>query len=137
MEIKRGCATLPNVNLALYPTIGTWDLYDGLQSSQREGQMSDTKREPNKLYELNRTYRWAPDSGVKFIIALNSPDLMNDISICDQNQYVPTRDGVDKVIDDINMIFHKEAIKADLIKPKRKDKTPNGLIKNARPSEKT
>ncbi len=27
MEIRRGCATLPNVHLALHPT---WDLYDGL-----------------------------------------------------------------------------------------------------------
>lgn len=30
MEIRRGCATIPNVHLALHPTIGTWDLYDGL-----------------------------------------------------------------------------------------------------------
>ena len=30
MEIRRGCATLPNVHLALHPTIGTWDVYDGL-----------------------------------------------------------------------------------------------------------
>ncbi|XP_044075594.1 uncharacterized protein LOC122886876 [Siniperca chuatsi] len=29
MEIRRGCATLSNVHLA-HPTIGTWDLYDGL-----------------------------------------------------------------------------------------------------------
>ena len=55
-----------------------------------------------------------------------------------KNQYVPTRDGVNKAIDDIN-IFHKEAIKADLIKQKWKPvKTlTNGLIKNAKPSEKT
>lgn len=51
---------------------------------------------------------------------LNSPDLMNDISIIDQNQHVPTRDGVNKAIDDINMIFHKAAIRAELITPKRK-----------------
>ena len=30
MEIRRGCATLPNIYLALYPTTGTRDLYDGL-----------------------------------------------------------------------------------------------------------
>ncbi|XP_030253470.1 formin-like protein 20 [Sparus aurata] len=30
MEIKRGFAILPNIHLALHPTIGTWDLYDGL-----------------------------------------------------------------------------------------------------------
>ncbi|XP_034404702.1 uncharacterized protein LOC117741650 [Cyclopterus lumpus] len=30
MEIRRGCAALPNVHLAHHPTIGTWDLYDGL-----------------------------------------------------------------------------------------------------------
>ena len=29
MEIRRGCAILPNIHLALHPTIGTWDLYDG------------------------------------------------------------------------------------------------------------
>lgn len=58
------------------------------------GQMSDTKRELSELYKSNPTYRWPPDSGDKFIIALNSRDLMNDISIYDQNQYVPTRDGV-------------------------------------------
>ena len=29
MEIRRGCATLPNIHLALHPTIGTWDLYNG------------------------------------------------------------------------------------------------------------
>ncbi len=52
-------------------------------------------------------------------MVLNSSDLMNDISIHDQNQYVPTRDGVNKATDDINMIFHKAAIKAD-IKQKRK-----------------
>ena len=84
------------------------------------GQMSETKKEPNKLYKLHPTYRWAPDSGEKFIMALNSPDLMNDISKYDQNQYAPTRDSVNKAIDNINMIFHKAAIKADLIKHKRK-----------------
>ncbi len=46
-------------------------------------------------------------------MALNSPDLINDISIYDQNQYVPTRDGANKATDDIN-IFHKAAIKADI-----------------------
>ena len=30
MEVRRGCSTLPNVHLAFHPTIGTWDLYDGL-----------------------------------------------------------------------------------------------------------
>ncbi len=25
MEIRRGCATLPNVHVAFHPTIGTWD----------------------------------------------------------------------------------------------------------------
>ncbi|KAK9529968.1 hypothetical protein VZT92_011512 [Zoarces viviparus] len=30
MEIRRGCAPLPNIHLALHPTVGTWDLYDGL-----------------------------------------------------------------------------------------------------------
>ncbi len=30
MEIRRGCATLPNIHVALHPTICTWDLYDGL-----------------------------------------------------------------------------------------------------------
>ena len=30
MEIRRGCATLPCIHLARHPTIGTWDLYDGL-----------------------------------------------------------------------------------------------------------
>ncbi|XP_071062719.1 uncharacterized protein [Pseudochaenichthys georgianus] len=30
MEIRKGCATLPNVHLALHSTIGPWDLYDGL-----------------------------------------------------------------------------------------------------------
>ena len=30
LEIRGGCATLPNIHLALHPTIGTWDLYDGL-----------------------------------------------------------------------------------------------------------
>ncbi|KAK9542080.1 hypothetical protein VZT92_002074 [Zoarces viviparus] len=30
MEIRRGCAPLPNVHLASHPTVGTWDLYDGL-----------------------------------------------------------------------------------------------------------
>ena len=33
---------------------------------------------------------------------------------------VSTRDGVNKVTDDINIIFHKAAIKADLIKQKQK-----------------
>ena len=51
-------------------------------------------------------------------MALNSSDLMNGISIYDQNQYVSTRDGVNKATDDINMIFHKE-MKADLIKQTR------------------
>ena len=37
-----------------------------------------------------------------------------------QNQYVSTRDCVKKIIDDINMIFHKASIKADLIIQKRK-----------------
>ena len=49
-------------------------------------------------------------------MALNSPYLMNDISIYDQNQYVSTRDGANKATNDINVIFHKAAIKADLIK---------------------
>ena len=53
-------------------------------------------------------------------MALNSPDLMNDMSLFDQNQYVPTKDGVNMAIDYINMIFHKAAIKADLIKQKQK-----------------
>ena len=52
-------------------------------------------------------------------MALNSPDLMNDISIYDQKQYISTRDGVNKATD-INMIFHKAAIKADLMKQKQK-----------------
>lgn len=56
-------------------------------------------------------------------MAMTSPDLMNDILIYDQNQYVPTRDGVTNANGDINMIFHKAAIKAGL---------RNGLIKNAR-----
>ena len=38
----------------------------------------------------------------------------------DQNQYASTRDGVNKAIDNINMIFHKAAVKADLIKHKGK-----------------
>ena len=48
-------------------------------------------------------------------MALNSPDLMSDISKYDQNQYAPTRDGVNKAIDNVNIIFHKAAIKTDLI----------------------
>ena len=82
--------------------------------------MSDTTREPSKLYTLHPTYRWAPDSGDKFTMALNSPDLMNHMSLFDQNQYAPTKDGVNMAIDYINMIFQKAAIKADLIKQKRK-----------------
>ena len=82
--------------------------------------MSDTKRQSSKLFKLNPTYIWAPDSGDKFSVALNSPDLMNDTSIFDQNQYVSTRDGVNKATDGINMIFHKEAIQADLIQQKQK-----------------
>ena len=35
-----------------------------------------------------------------------------------KKQYVSTRDGVNNATDDIIMIFHKEAIKADLIKLK-------------------
>ena len=42
--------------------------------------MSDTKREPCKLYKLNTTYKWAPDSGDK-LVTLNSPNLMKDITI--------------------------------------------------------
>ena len=77
-------------------------------------QMSDTKTtKPSKLFKLNPTYIWAPDSGDKFIMALNSPDLMNDISIYDQNQYVSTRDGVNKTTDGINMIFHMAAMNPD------------------------
>ena len=53
-------------------------------------------------------------------MALNSPDLMDDISIYDLKQYVSTRDGVNKATDDINMIFHKASIKDDLIKQKQK-----------------
>ena len=61
-------------------------------------QISDTEREPSKLFNLNPM----------------------DISIYDQNQYVSTRNGVNKATDDFNMIFHKAAIKADLIKQKQK-----------------
>ena len=49
-----------------------------------------------------------------------SPLLKINKSPIDQNQYVPTRDGVNKAIDDINMIFQKAAIKAVLIKQKQK-----------------
>ena len=73
--------------------------------------MRDTKREPSKLYKSHPAYRWAPDSEDKFIMGLDSPDLMNDISIYNQNQYIPTRDGVNKATDD-NMIFHKAAKKS-------------------------
>ena len=82
--------------------------------------MSASKREPSKLFKLKPTYKWAPDSGDKFIMALNSPDLMNDMSIHDQKQYVSTRGDVNKATDEINMIFHKAAVKADLMKQKRK-----------------
>ena len=40
--------------------------------------------------------------------------------LSDQNQYVSTRNGINKATDDVNMIFHKEAIKAGLMKQKRK-----------------
>lgn len=55
------------------------------------------------MYAFNPSYR--------FVIALNTPDLMKDISVYDQNEYVHTRDGIKKATDDIN-IFNKAAIKA-------------------------
>ena len=67
--------------------------------------MSDTERGPSKLFKLNPTYRWAPDSGDKFIMALNSPELMTYKYITKTN--VSTRDGVNKATGDINIILHK------------------------------
>nr|WPH61295.1 reverse transcriptase [Somniosus microcephalus] len=83
-------------------------------------QTTDTKKEPSKLHKINQTYRWAPDSGDKFITALNSPDLTSKISKFKENLYEITRDGVNMAIEDINMIFHEAAVKADLVKQKRK-----------------
>ena len=37
---------------------------------------------------------------------------MNDISIRPKSIPAPTREGVNKALDGINMIFHKEAIKS-------------------------
>ena len=42
-------------------------------------------------------------------MVVRSPDLMNDISMYDKNQDAPTRDSVNKAIDDINILFHKES----------------------------
>jgi len=88
--------------------------------SNSQIKLNPKTKEPSKLYELNPGYRWATDSGDKLIMAFKSPDLMNDISIYDQTQYVPTKNGVNKATDDINTIFHKAAIRADLIKQKHK-----------------
>lgn len=35
MEISRGCATLPNVKVAHHPTIGIWDLHDGVHLNRQ------------------------------------------------------------------------------------------------------
>ena len=50
---------------------------------------------------------------------------MNDISIYDQNQYVPNRDGVNKSTDYINSIFHREVNIAELINQQKPDKRQN------------
>ena len=83
-------------------------------------QINDIEREPSKLYNLHPTYRWVPESEDKLIMALNSPELMSDISVYHQKQFASSRDGVNRATNDIIAIFHKAAIKADLIKHKRK-----------------
>lgn len=61
MEIRRGCATLPNVHLALHPTICIWDLYDGLHLHKEKVKifaktLKDTAlgRSPSTLSSITR-----------------------------------------------------------------------------------
>jgi len=61
MEIRRGCATLPNVHLAVHPTISIWDLYDGLHLHKEKVKifaktLKDTAlgRSPSTLSSITR-----------------------------------------------------------------------------------
>lgn len=78
-----------------------------------------SKKQPNKLYNINQSFRWAPNSAEAFIETLNSNEMMNSIQFFNNSQYQNNKDGVNSATQNINCIFQKAASKANLRKPKQ------------------
>ncbi|MGH0139924.1 UNVERIFIED_CONTAM: hypothetical protein FKN15_076022 [Acipenser sinensis] len=87
---------------------------------KRGSQASNTQTQPSKLYNLNQTYRWAPNSTEEYIKAISSTDITNTINTFLNTLYQPNMTGLNLSVNDINQIFEKAAIMANIKKTKKK-----------------
>ncbi len=80
----------------------------------------DTNMKSSELYKLNSTYRWTPNSLEKFTQALNSPELAKQITNFTNKPFTTSRMDINMAVNELNMLFHRSAQKAELIRKNKK-----------------
>jgi len=73
-----------------------------------------------RMYQVQHRYKWAPDSTEKFVQALSSEELKNQINTFITKKFETTKDGVNSATNEINNIFNKAAQKSELKKKGKK-----------------
>jgi len=73
-----------------------------------------------RMYQVQQRYKWAPDSTEKFVQALSSEELKNQINTFITKKFETTKDGVNSATNEINNIFNKAAQKSELKKKGKK-----------------
>ena len=82
-----------------------------------------THTKPSKLFNIPRTYRWAPDSTEQYQEASNSEEITLLLEEFIEYPYPPTTEGICEAVRNINYIFNTTANKAKLKLRTNKRKT--------------
>lgn len=92
---------------------------------KRTEQINNTQTQPCKLYNLNHSYRWAPNSTKIYKEAIGTNEIETLIHTFQNTQYQHTKTGVTLAVKDLNNIFRKAAEKSKLKIVNRKNNQKN------------
>ena len=83
-----------------------------------------TPPQPSKLFNINKSYRWAENSTDEYQKAIGNPEIQTLLDTFLDNTYVHSKEGINIAVEHINHIFMQTAKKSQLKQAKNKPKNP-------------